>query len=229
MPLDIARIQALCFDSDGTLRDTDDQYVARVNSLLRPLGFLFRRQGTERAARRLVMAFEGPVNGFIALADRLGLDGPLYRFFDLANPWKNRRDRARYELVPGVQAALQTLNAAHPLALVTARNERSTLAFLEQTGISRHFQCVATALTTPRSKPSPEPVLWAAEQMGVAPARCLMVGDTVVDIIAGKAAGTQTVGVLSGFGEEDELLAAGADLILPSVAELPETLGIKTR
>jgi len=46
-----------------------------------------------------------------------------------------------------------------------------------------------------------------------------------VDIHAGKAAGAQTVGVLCGFGEEKELKRAGADLILPSPAELVDVLG----
>jgi phosphoglycolate phosphatase len=228
MTLDISRIQAICFDSDGTLRDTDDQYAARVNSLLRPLRFLFRR-GTERTARRLVMAFEGPVNDMISLADKLGLDGPLHRLFEVANPWKNRHSQVRYLLVPGAEAALEALHAAYPLALVTARGSRGTLAFLEQTGIFTRFHCIATALTSPRGKPSPDPILWAAQQLGLPPENCVMVGDTVVDMLAGKAAGAQAVGVLSGFGEESELLAAGADLILPSVADLPGVLGIKSR
>jgi phosphoglycolate phosphatase len=192
------------------------------------LRFLFRR-GTERTARRLVMAFEGPVNDMISLADKLGLDGPLHRLFEVANPWKNRQSQVRYLLVPGAEAALEALNAAYPLALVTARGSRGTLAFLEQTGIFTRFHCIATALTSPRGKPSPDPILWAAQQLGLPPENCVMVGDTVVDMLAGKAAGAQAVGVLSGFGEESELLAAGADLILPSVADLPGVLGIKSR
>ncbi len=52
-----------------------------------------------------------------------------------------------------------------------------------------------------------------------------MIGDTAVDVQAGRAAGAQTVGVLSGFGEAYELEAAGADLILASVADLPAVLG----
>jgi phosphoglycolate phosphatase len=100
---------------------------------------------------------------------------------------------------------------------------------LEQTGIFTRFHCIATALTSPRGKPSPDPILWAAQQLGLPPENCVMVGDTVVDMLAGKAAGAQAVGVLSGFGEESELLAAGADLILPSVADLPGVLGIKSR
>ena len=60
--------------------------------------------------------------------------------------------------------------------------------------------------------------------MGVSPENCLMIGDTTVDILAGKRAGAQTVGVLSGFGEEKELIEKGADLIIDSVADLPKIL-----
>jgi phosphoglycolate phosphatase len=51
-----------------------------------------------------------------------------------------------------------------------------------------------------------------------------MIGDTTVDIRAGVNAGAQTVGVLSGFGHEKELVKAGADIILDSVADLPDVL-----
>jgi phosphoglycolate phosphatase-like HAD superfamily hydrolase len=51
-----------------------------------------------------------------------------------------------------------------------------------------------------------------------------MIGDTTVDIRAGKAARAQTIGVLCGFGEERELRRYGADVILPSTAELDEFL-----
>ncbi len=63
-----------------------------------------------------------------------------------------------------------------------------------------------------------------AKELGVSPGACLMVGDTSVDIRAGKAAGAQTVGVLCGFGEEDELRKHGADMILPNTADLVQAL-----
>jgi phosphoglycolate phosphatase len=56
--------------------------------------------------------------------------------------------------------------------------------------------------------------------MGVPPDSCLMIGDTIVDIRAGRAAGAQTAGVLCGFGEHEELLRHGADLILASTVDL---------
>ena len=67
-------------------------------------------------------------------------------------------------------------------------------------------------------------MVWAARQMGLEPQECVMIGDTTVDIRAGKAAGAQTVGVLCGFGDEKELRRAGADLILPSTADLAQVL-----
>jgi len=51
-----------------------------------------------------------------------------------------------------------------------------------------------------------------------------MVGDTTVDIRAGKSAGTQTIGVLCGFGEENELRQLGADMILTTTSELIQVL-----
>ena len=226
MPLTISRIKAICFDIDGTLRDTDDHYAARVARMLHPIRWLLPQRNPEASARRLVMGFEGPVNGLFALADRLGLDGLLHRFVELASPSRRRGEGQPYTLIPGIRSALAALAQHYPLAAVTTRGATSTQHFLESTQLASQFQCVASALTTRRGKPSPEPILWAAQLMEIAPEACLMVGDTTVDIRAGKAAGAQTVALLSGFGEEAELLALSPDLVLPSVAELPAALGL---
>jgi len=71
----------------------------------------------------------------------------------------------------------------------------------------------------------PGPVIEAARALGVAPEDCLMVGDTRADILAGRRAGAQTVGVLCGFGEREDLEACGADAILASTAEVGRLLG----
>ena len=83
-----------------------------------------------------------------------------------------------------------------------------------------YFKVVVTGQTCRHTKPYPDPILWAASQIGVSTGACLMVGDTVVDIQSGKKAGTQTVGVLCGFGERQELERAGADLILDKTTDL---------
>jgi phosphoglycolate phosphatase-like HAD superfamily hydrolase len=86
--------------------------------------------------------------------------------------------------------------------------------------LSNYFRCIATAQTCKHTKPFPDPLLWAAQELKVPPENCLMVGDTTVDIRAGKTAGTQTLGVLCGFGEKMELEKIGADLILGSTSDL---------
>ena len=60
--------------------------------------------------------------------------------------------------------------------------------------------------------------------MGVSAEECLMIGDTTVDILAARAAGAQSIGVLCGFGEEKELENAGADLIIEQTSFIPNIL-----
>lgn len=224
MPIDVARVGAILFDVDGTLRDTDDQYAARVAALLRPVRWLLPARDHTRAARWLVMRFEGPVNGLIGLADKLGLDAALHRFFDWASPRRSGSRAAHFALVPGAQETVSILAQHFPLGVVTTRGADSTRAFLDTTGLAQHFPVVVDGLSTQYGKPAPDPVIRAAQQLGVAVENCLMVGDTVMDVMAAKAAGAQAVGLLSGFGEEEELVAQGVDLLLASVAELPQAL-----
>jgi HAD superfamily hydrolase (TIGR01549 family) len=73
----------------------------------------------------------------------------------------------------------------------------------------------------PRMKPAPDGILLAAKHFNVPPSRCVYVGDMETDMQAAKAAGAVAVGVLTGFDGEDRLTAAGANFILPSVADIP--------
>lgn len=223
MPLHLSRIRALCFDIDGTLSNSDDQMVAQLSQVLHPVRFLLPGKNARRAARRLVMAAEAPANFFIGLPDLVGADGPIFTLVD----WSARTFHTRpkkYWLIHGIRETLADLSRRYPLAVVSARDARTTGDFLAQFDLQPFFRCVATAQTCEHTKPFPDPVLWAAERMGVSPEACLMIGDTSVDIRAGKAAGAQTVGVLCGFGEEAELRRKGADMILTETAELTQVL-----
>ncbi len=227
MGLDIPRLQAICFDIDGTLSDTDDRWIQQFERLLRPLRWLFPRGDTSRFARWVVMGMDAPGNWAYNLLDRLGLDDEAGRLISALS--RQRKDRPnKYLIVQDVSEMLAGLHRRWPLAVVSARGERSTLAFLDQFTLRPYFHTVATALTCEHTKPFPDPIRWAAGEIGVPPEACLMVGDTVVDIRAGKAAGAQTVGVLCGFGSHRELARAGADLIIESTADLAGVLGDKS-
>jgi N-acetyl-D-muramate 6-phosphate phosphatase len=219
MPLDVSRIRAICFDVDGTLSDTDDVMQARLVRALKPFHFLIPRKDLPAFARRLVMSAEAPANFLIGIPDFLGLDDELFALFDLMARHNHQKSK-KFLLIPGVKEMLENLGKRYPLAVVSARDEHTTRLFLEQFDLVPYFRKIATALTCKHTKPFPDPVLWAAEQMNVQPGECLMVGDTTVDIRAGRAAGAQTVGVLCGFGEEVELCKQQADMILATTPEL---------
>ena len=220
MRLDLARVEALCFDVDGTLKDTDDQVVERITRMLQPVRFLFPEHNPRPAARRFVMSGEDLGNWMIGLPDRLNFDHHIERLLATFERLRQDDNHKPSLIIPGVQEMLGQLHSSYPLAVVSAGRGRVVEAFLDQYELRGLFTCVATAQTCRRTKPFADPILWCAEQMGVIPENCLMIGDTTVDMRAGKAAGAQTVGVLCGFGEEDELIRNGADLILDTTAEL---------
>ena len=224
MTLDIPRIKALCFDVDGTLSDTDDQFEQKIEKLLKPFKFLFRDQNPRPFARKIVMFTETPGNFLIGIPDKLRIDEELAAIGDFIFRKGHSQKSGGFLLIPDVRETLQKLQPHYPMSVVSARGGRSTQIFLDQYNLAPFFKAIATAHTCEYTKPYPDPILWTAEMMGVKPEECLMIGDTTVDIRAAKAAGAQSVGVLCGFGGKDELENAGADMILTSTADITKVL-----
>jgi N-acetyl-D-muramate 6-phosphate phosphatase len=219
MPLNKTKIKALCFDVDGTLSDTDDLYAKKVSRFMPQ--FLFR--DVDHAARRFVMWLEAPGNALLGMADTLHLDDEMVAVIDWLSRHRHHSSK-EFLLIPGVDDLLKQLHGRYPMSVVSARDEKGTMAFLERFDLVKYFDAVVTGLSARHTKPYPDPILLAADRMGVTPEDCLMIGDTTVDIRAGKSAGTQTVGVLCGFGEEPELRKFGADVILEDTTKLLEIL-----
>jgi phosphoglycolate phosphatase len=200
---------------DGTLSDTDDLYKQKILRFFPK--FLFR--DPDRAARRFVMWAEAPGNALLGLADTLGIDAEMVAVIDWISRHR-RQSSKKFLLVEGVDGMLAGLKGKYPMSVVSARDEKGTLRFLEQFDLLNYFAVVVTGQSAKHTKPYPDPILLAAQKMGVKPEECLMIGDTTVDMRAGKSAGAQTAGVLCGFGEEKELVRLGADVILKSTPEL---------
>jgi phosphoglycolate phosphatase-like HAD superfamily hydrolase len=224
MTLDRTQIRALCFDIDGTLSDTDDQFVENLVRFFSPLRFINPDYDPRPLARKIVMKTETPGNYIFGMTDRLGLDQVITTISDYVYRKGLGKSDKQFLIIPGIEEMLASLQSRYKMAVVSARRERSSRLFIDQFDLSHYFDCIATAQTCKYTKPYPDPILWAAEEMGVAPNECLMIGDTTVDILAAVAAGAQSVGVLCGFGEEDELIKAGANYILETTSMLPEIL-----
>jgi HAD superfamily hydrolase (TIGR01549 family) len=218
--LDLSIVEAILFDLDGTLVETDNRWARLMGQRLAFLRRLNRRLDTDRLGRDIVMAIETPSNYAISLLERLGLGKSIYGLADRVRRSRGLATRDASVLIEGTRELLGSLEGRFRLAVVTTRARPEALAFLAQQGLACLFSVVVTRQDVWHIKPHPEPIRRAAKLLGVCPGRCLMVGDTTVDVRAARRAGAVAVAVLSGFGGRDELRHAGAHLILDSVADL---------
>lgn len=220
-PSEILRsVDAILFDLDGTLVETDNRWARIAAEKLQPLKCLFPNLDTDALGRKLVMMSETPANYALSILEHLGLSSNLFGLTDRLRRSKGIATRDAAELVSGTVELLEALVGRYKLAVVTTRGRPEATAFLGLAGLKRFFTIVVTRQDVLRMKPHPEPVRKAAAALGVAPNRCLMVGDTAPDVLAARRAGAHAIAVLSGFGERGELEHAGAHVILDSVADL---------
>ncbi|MGD9049408.1 MAG: AI-2E family transporter [Anaerolineae bacterium] len=213
-------IDAILFDLDGTLIETDDEAVDTLARRLHPVRWLLPRRDTTRIARGILMSIEGPAYSLMTFLDRLGLDDDVFDLGDRLQRLRGLYTPVNFRPVDGVGEMLIDLSHRYHLGIVTTRSHAHAEIFVSQQGLDDLFQVIVGREDTWRIKPHPSPVLHAAEQLGVQVERCLMVGDTTADMWAARSAGARSAAVLCGFGEQEELERAGADLILQITTEL---------
>ncbi len=139
--------------------------------------------------------------------------------------------KQRVTLLPGAADSLRQVAACGlKLALVTStprQNMPAKLEPLKAAGVFDLLQEIITADDTERKKPFADPLLECCRRLAVDPGGAVYVGDTQVDIMAGRAAGCRTVGVLTGFDTREMLQEENPDVIISSLAELFEVVRLK--
>jgi phosphoglycolate phosphatase len=120
---------------------------------------------------------------------------------------------------PGVKQTLARLRHI-PKAVVTNKSYEFTIPLLEGIGLSSYFEVVIGGDCLPERKPSPLMLFEAATRCGVRASECLMVGDSRVDVEAGRAAHMKTCGYIPGFRGRTELVNAGVDYVIERFSEL---------
>jgi HAD superfamily hydrolase (TIGR01549 family) len=156
--------------------------------------------------------------------DRLGLDDDFFGLADKLRRLRGLRDPFHFDPVDGTPDMLRELSRRYYLGIVTTRSHREAEAFLRQQKLTDVVQVITARDDTWRLKPHPSPVRHSAEKLEVPVERCLVVGDSTVDIEAARAAGAWSVGVLSGFGSRNQLERAGANRIVQVATDLLDWL-----
>lgn len=211
------------FDLDGTLADTAADLIAAANRALEGAGLSGRldpggdagvsgRGG--RAMLRLGLERSGRAAGETAVE---ALYAPFLEHYEAGIAETSR-------LFPGAEAALEALSGAGwRLAVCTNKPERLARLLLGELGVLERFAAVIGADTLPVRKPDPRPVWAAIERAGAARELSLLVGDTVTDREAARAAGIPCV--LMDFGlSADDLASLGAEAVTGDYAALPGLL-----
>lgn len=210
----------ILLDLDGTLVDSAPDLAYSVDAMLERLGLPKRGEaqvrhwvgnGVERLVRR---ALTGTMDGEpdAALYERAL---PLFMEIYAANT------SARSVLYPGVREGLDYLRAAgYRLGCVTNKAGRFTEPVLRELRIRDYFELVVSGDTLSRKKPDPEPLLHAARYFEVGPGEALMVGDSVSDVKAARAAGFRVVCVSYGYNHGMDIRAARPDAVIDSLVQL---------
>jgi len=208
--------EAVLFDLDGTLADTAPDMARTVNEMR-------RRRGLKPVALEVVRPHVSKgARGMILSAFEMTTEHPDF-------PAMREEFLSLYEqnlcvdttLFPGMEALLGRLETEDiAWGVVTNKFERFARPLLEQMGLASRAGVIVGGDTTPKSKPFPEPLLFAAEKVGVKPSAALYVGDDERDVQAARAAGMPVVVAAYGYLGGGDPVAWKADGIVDCASEL---------
>lgn len=189
-------LKAVVFDLDGTLINSVDHIVDCWQHTVRTcLGReISREEVLPTLGRTLYDAFEE-----IA-------PGRSEELYDAYRAYQSTTHDTAITLVPGTKETLAKLKeAGMALGVATAKRLATAMRGLDLFELAPFFDTIVTLEDSERHKPFPDPLLVAAQRLGVQPAEMIYVGDALVDIKAGKTAGTKTAWVTWGSGTAEEI------------------------
>lgn len=208
-----AKLRTILFDLDGTLINSLPAYILSFQQNIREV--TGREISSEELASRISIPTPRILEYYAAPEQ---IPAMVARHNELM-----RQNASLITFYPGVPEALRSLRAAGlKLGVVTSQiageiaTARAAMNVEDLIDVWIHSDLVA------RPKPAPDPVLLALEMLGEDADTALMVGDSIYDLGAGRAAGVRTAAVTWGFSALPDLLAASPDLLLHDPAELAQ-------
>ena len=212
-------VKAVMIDLDGTLLDTVADLAIAVNLMLARLGHLplaearvrtFVGKGIPNLVQR---ALAGTLAGEAAPAL---FERALPLYLDCYESVNGKHTTLYAGVIEGLDALK---SAGFPLACVTNKAERFTLPLLRQMRLADYFEIVVAGDTLPKKKPDPMPLTHACAQFGIAPRDMLMIGDSLNDTIAARAAGCPVFCVPYGYNEDADVRELDVDAIVETLFE----------
>ncbi|MEE9493393.1 MAG: phosphoglycolate phosphatase [Gammaproteobacteria bacterium] len=212
--------EMMLIDVDGTLVDSVPDLAFCVDEMMQllerePCGETAVRNwvgnGVERLVRRALI---GQLDGE---PDEAEFQRAYPIFLDLYAQNTSKRSM----LYPGVRQGLDDLkNAGYKMGCVTNKAEQFTLPLLKDLGLHDDFEIIVSGDTLEHKKPHPAPLLHAAAFFNVKPENAMMIGDSVNDVKAARAAGFMIACLPYGYNHGDDIRDANPDIVMDSIADL---------
>lgn len=210
-------VKLIIFDFDGVIIDSGQDIASAVQYVLK----LFDQSVLTREE---IIGYVGHGVEYLISKCFKGCDDdtikqviPIYRKHYLENAVVETR---LYEHVEETLEYIKKSGEDNRIALVTNKPEDLTYKILDVFGVKQYFDMVVGPESVKKMKPDPEGILQVLEQFKIPPHQAIMVGDSHVDVEAGKNAGTITCGVTYGLGDREELIKSSPDIIINDMAEL---------
>lgn len=204
--------RAVLFDWDGTLLNSYEADLRAYLSMFRTLGIHWTERDLARHYSpnwlRVYRAASLPRSKWIA-ADRL---------------WTRAYKLEKPPLLAGARRVVRRLSEKFHLGIVTSGNRARVRRQLRELELASYFSACVCSEDAAKRKPHPAPLQLALKRLRLAPEHCVYVGDTAEDIEMAQRAGVRAIGVFGPFPTAARLRAAGPEILLHSVQELPRYL-----
>ena len=223
-PSALSKPEMILIDVDGTLVDSVPDLAYCVDEMMKALDRPVHGEaavrnwvgnGVERLVRRALI---GQLDGEPDDAD---YEQAYPIFLELYADNTSKRSC----LYPGVQEALDYLKGAgYKLGCVTNKAAQFTEPLLADLGVKDYFGILISGDTLPKKKPDPLPLLHAAEHFGVKPENSLMIGDSISDVKAARAAGFAITCMSYGYNHGVDIRESNPDAVMDSMIEIKDLL-----
>jgi phosphoglycolate phosphatase len=212
------KVKGIILDLDGTIVDSREAYIEAAKAA-------FAAIDQENVDIKIVTEIPRRLEQNLSINNMIK-ESDAKKFLNAYLKSYHKVTATKTKPIPNVSETLKKLSQKAKLALITMRHvpKEKVIEELEKFGLAKYFQLVVTALDTFQPKPSPEALVKCAKQLGIRISECAVVGDSVVDVRAGRSVGAKTVAVMSGTFTREELEMERPDLILESVNKLPDFL-----
>jgi phosphoglycolate phosphatase len=219
-------LEAILLDLDGTLLDTVDDISLALNRALaeQQLPALAAIHVRDLIGRGVPTLVERAVARLAVVIGSAGRAALLERFY-FHYGQIHLLGESRASVFPGAIDGLAQLHALGlSLAVVTNKQKRFAVGLLSRLGLSKWIDVVVGGDSCDRRKPDPQPLHFACAALNVQPLHALMVGDSITDVLAARAAGLPVICVPYGYNEGNDSRALPCDAFVETLADLPPLL-----